>query len=168
MNKKLSFFFLILIASFIYADVGERYTETEGGYSICPPLYWYIIEIPGFKYRIIYTDPINGFSPNINFINETFYGSLSQYIESANQNLKMVYPDLELMNGETFIINSGIIGYKQIFINSISGNLLRQFSYCFKSDDKVWIITCTVNNGNGSRFEPIFDESVKTFEFIRH
>jgi hypothetical protein len=171
LQKKLTrtvlFFLFINLPYLLYSETGERFFETTGGFSICPPRNWNVIEFPGLKYKIIHTDPINGFSPNMTFVDEYYDGSLSEYMNLSNQNMKRIYPDAEYIRNESFLADSGLRGIKQVIINNVSGNLLRQSFYCFSNGKIKIIITCSVNNSNGQRYESIFDESVRTFDLIK-
>ncbi|MDR2408787.1 MAG: hypothetical protein LBE13_11850, partial [Bacteroidales bacterium] len=53
--------FFLFIPFLVFSDTGERYYEAEGKFSICPPKNWAVTSLPGLKYKIIYTEAINGF-----------------------------------------------------------------------------------------------------------
>jgi hypothetical protein len=158
---------LVFISGAIYAQTGNRHFETGGNFSICPPRGWTIKELPGFKYKIFYDQPINGFSPNIVIVDEYFEGSLDEYIRLNNRNMQTLYPDAEFISNAPFRTNSGLNGEKQIYLTANSGQLLKQIFYYFSNGSMKLVITCTVPNGTGQNYEKYFDESCKTFEFIR-
>ena len=164
--KKIIVLFLIAVnVNFGFAETGERYFDPSGEFSVCPPANWHILEFPGLKYHVYMTEPINGFSPHFLFIAEQFTGDLPQYVEANIQNMKLVYPDIQYLKNESFTTNNGARGTKLAILNPNSGNPIRQFLYIFSRGSIYYVITCSVGNNNGQQFEPIYDESVKTFRF---
>ena len=159
--------FLIAVnVGFIFAETGERYYEPNRDFSICPPVGWYIVEFPGLKYHVVISDPINGFSPHFLFIDEQFSGDLPRYVEANIQNVKIVYPDIELLKNESFTTDNGTRGTKLAMLNPNSGNPIRQFFYILpKGGGMYYTVTCSVGNSHGQQLESIFDESMKTFRF---
>jgi hypothetical protein len=162
------FFHAFFISAFMaYSQTGNRHIELNGNFSICPPIGWSIIELPGIKYKIFHGQAINGFSPNIVIVDEIYEGSLDEYLRLNNQNTEKVYPDAELVSTTSIKTNNGLNGRKQIYLNASSGRLLRQYFYYFSNNSTKYVITCTVPNNSGQNYDRIFDESIKTFEFIR-
>jgi hypothetical protein len=167
MKKLVSIGILIFLTFPVFSQIGDRQYETNGNFSICPPKGWSVAELPGLKYKIYYDRPINSFSPNIGIVDEYFEGSLDEYIRLSDQNMQIIYPDAEFINNIPFRTNSGINGRKQILLTANSGRLLKQIFYIFSNGSMKFVITCSVPNGSSQNYEKIFDESVKTFEFIK-
>src|SRR5882672_3527451 len=67
-----------------------RHVEKVGGYSFVPPKDWTIKEFPGLKYKVAVGPAANGFAPNINFADEAFKGSLSDYVGANKKTLDTV------------------------------------------------------------------------------
>jgi hypothetical protein len=166
MKKLLLTIMLVCLTLPVFAQNGDRQYETNGNFSICPPKGWSVAELPGWKYKIYYDRPINNFSPNIAIVDEYFEGSLDEYIRLSDQNMQILYPDAELINNAPFRTNGGLNGRKQILLTANSGRLLKQIFYAYSNGSMKFVITCTVPNGVSQNYEKIFDESVKTFEFI--
>lgn len=163
---KLCVLFLLAVPMIAYAQVGTRYSEPEGGFSICPPQNWIVMEFPGLKYKVIFAQPVNGFSPSINFVDEYYEGSLEEYVELSRKNMNLIYSDFEYVKQESFKTNSGVSGIKDIIVAQSSDRLLRQIFYFFQTGARKIVITCTVNTSY-QYYEKTFDESIKTFEFSR-
>ena len=163
MKKLIVLLIFVINCNFVFADTGERYHEPAGNFSICPPLNWLIMEYPGLKYRIFITEQLSGFSPNMNFVDEKYTGSMSQYIELSLANLKVVFPDILLIRNETFTANNGTRGAKLTVNNESFGYFLRLFIYIFPYGGTMYVITCSVTDNAYLQFEPLFDESAKTF-----
>jgi hypothetical protein len=166
--QKFAIFAIFLFQSLlIFADTGERYFEEEGNFSICPPRDWGVVNFPGLKYKVIYSNAINGFSPNIGIIDEEYSGSLTDYMKLSVENFKKIFPDAEILKNENFRTNNRTNGKKLVFISANSGRMLRQYQYIFENKNIKICITGTVPNSEGNKFEGIFDECAKTFEFIK-
>ncbi|MDR1219678.1 MAG: hypothetical protein LBK73_08735 [Treponema sp.] len=165
--RKLTIFsFFLFLPFLIFADTGERYFENEGDFSICPPNGWTVVNFPGLKYKIIYTNAINGFSPNITIADEEYSASLTDYMKLSVENLQIVAPGAEILKNENFRTNNRMNGKKLVFIFANSGRMLRLYQYIFENKNIKICITGTVPNSEGDRFESMFDECAKTFEFI--
>src|SRR5438094_9992620 len=76
--------------------------EKAGGFSYDPPNGWQIIQFPGLKYRISHGPRENEFAPNINIVDETFIGTLAEYVDVNLGNMKKMFIDLTLLKREDF------------------------------------------------------------------
>jgi len=169
MPKKSIMIFLFIFFTFYgiaYGQSDDRYFENGGNFSICYPRGWTVYDFPGLKYKIFYDSPINGFSANIIIVDEIFEGSLDEYLRLNNQNMEIVNPDAELVSKTSIRTNNGLNGWKQIFLNANSSRLLKQYFYFFSNSNVKYVITCTTLNNSNRNYDKIFDESIKTFEFI--
>ena len=112
-------------------------------------------------------DPANGFAPNINIVEESFSGSLDKYVEGNLETLKKTFPDYKQLSKENFTTTSGEKGVKLATENQQGGRLLRQTAFFFDGGNKKYVVTCTTLAEDGDRLAPAFDESLKTFHFVK-
>jgi hypothetical protein len=168
MKKLIAILALVFISGTIYAQTGNRNFELNGNFSICPPRGWTVREIPGLSYKIFYGKSIYDFIPNICFADEYYEGSLSEYLSLNNKNMNILFPNMmEIIKTENFQTNNSINGLKQVTINLNSGRMLKQVYYFFSNGASKIVITCSVPTGISQDYEALFDESIKTFEFIK-
>jgi hypothetical protein len=155
------------------AELGKKYTEISAGYSISPPKNWQITKHPKSKYSIFKgePDPDNMFYPNINFVIEKHNGILKDYID---HNLKMMpkfLTEFKLIERKKFTTDSGLSGeyirYKDTQHLYTLKLTLRQTAYFFRKEDKVIIITCTAWAEGGEKFDQLFSQSIKTFNWFK-
>ena len=92
MKTPLPFAALLLLPTLIFAaETGPRHTETAGGFSFCPPKDWVIKDVPGMKYKIAFGPAAGGFAANINVVDESFSGSLADYVKANFQPLTKMF-----------------------------------------------------------------------------
>ena len=152
----------------VFAQTGTRVVENHGNFSWQPPLNWTVTEFPGLKYRVAFGPIEGGLNVNINVVDETYHGTLRSYVDQSIALLSTLFQGFRLLYREEFRTNSGIVGEKVTIINYKQGFFLRQILYFLPGrNNTIFVITCTVPDSVASRFISIFDESIKTFEFIR-
>ncbi|GHT00937.1 hypothetical protein AGMMS50268_14480 [Spirochaetia bacterium] len=150
-------------------NLDERHFETNGAYSICPPKSWQLMEI-GLKYPAIMGETKNSFTPNINFVNETVSGvSATDYIDAVIPMLETVMAEVELIHRASFTTNSNIRGECIIIQARLNEIKVRQTMYAFLNDSKqvIYTITCSAPLDGGEVYDAIFEESIKTFDWIQ-
>lgn len=166
--KKLMFLFLaagMAVAAFAEGQTGDRHFENAGNFSICPPAGWNVYGLPGIKYKIFHDSPYGGFSPNIVFVDESYEGTLAEYVGLNNRNMEAMFPGTEIFDPVAFTTDSGLNGMKQVTLSAQSGTLLRQVYYYFSNGSAKMVITCSAPDSAGQKYERIFDGSARTFEF---
>ncbi len=137
--------------------------EKSGGFSYDPPAGWQIMEYPGLKYQIAH-GPINSdFTPNINVVDETFSGSLVDYVEANLQALERIFPGLEVLSSEKVQTEDNQDAVMIIAENKQQGRWLRQTFFFIGPADRKYVVTCTVPAEGGDAFDPVFSECLKTF-----
>ncbi|MCL2138924.1 MAG: hypothetical protein FWH41_05275 [Treponema sp.] len=151
-----------------YAQVGNRHFEYAGNFSICPPSNWIVQEVPGYKYKFFFGPETNGFTPNINVMDENYSGTLSEYVDLSIENFKVVFPDAISTTKEYFETASGLIGFKFITAYTFNTIKLTVAQYCFSNLDLKIIVTCAAPGSSlGNYFNNIYDQSVRTFQLIK-
>jgi hypothetical protein len=160
-------FFILLSVSMSAQNVGvgDRYNERIGGYSICPPRSWQATEVPGFKYHFFFGQVSNGFSPNINFVDQQYFSSLKEYVDLNIVQLKQILDDFLLISRTNFSTNSKLSGERLVVLDRQNSMKLKQLFYIFSKGDLKMVITCTVLADGGELYDNIFDESIKTFRW---
>ena len=121
-------------------------------------------EIPGLKYQIAVGEPVDGFAPNINVVDESFRGSLSDYVAKNLQALGKLFKDFKKLSESEFKTDSGLKGTKLITQADQQGRSLRQTFFFFEGKPgKKLVITCSALADKGSKLDPLFEASMKTF-----
>jgi len=154
----------ILTASVFSADTGDRHVEKAGGFSFCPPKSWDMKEIPGLKYRIAFGPASDGFAPNINVVDESFSGSLSDYVKGNREALERMFKGFKNLGESEFKTDFGPKGVRLITESEQQGQKLRQTFFFFdgKGGRKL-VATCSALAENGAKLDETFAASLKTF-----
>jgi len=171
MSKNASIFLTVaflFLSPLIFAETGPRVFEQSGNFSYRPPLGWNVTEYPGLKYKIVFGPSENNFAVNINFVDEIYNGNLRSYIDLSIANLKEIVEEYKLLSRDTFVTNLGISG-ERVIINDVQQRFfMRQIFYFIPApDNRYFVITCSSLDNVASKYIPIFDESMKTFELIQ-
>jgi hypothetical protein len=162
------YFLLCLTAHVAHADVGDRYSEQAGGFSLRAPKGWNFRDVPGMKYKFAFGPASNSFSPNINVIDEAYPGSLKSYVDLSKNAVEKMLPQFTLIKRDAFVTTSGIRGEKMVATSLQQNNLLRQTFYFLPgAAGKYYVVTCSALAAGGDALDPVFEESIKTFETSR-
>jgi len=166
--KKYLIGILFMNATLVFAQNGVRVYDNNGIFSFCPPLKWEVMEWPGYKYKVV-IGPIEGkFAANITFADETYNGSLQNYVNYNLSQMGIYVQNYKLLNHNTFNTNSGITGERIIYNGTQGDFFLRAICYIFPIlDNKYLCITCLVLDNVSTKYISLFDESIKTFEYIK-
>jgi len=173
MKKTHSFLFtagLVLAMAFTFScssDDGNNepkpYVNAE--FSVVPPESWQAVDYPGLKYKVFMGPRENGTNPNIMFADEIYNGSLDDYVDLYVEALKTYLSDVEIIYRGSFVTLKNLESKKVISITEQRGYLLRQSQYFFPGENGLKIVAaCTALASSG---EKIFDDSMKTFEWIK-
>jgi len=169
--KKISFL-LIFIFVFsilaVYAQVGSRHFEHSGNYSICPPRGWTPDNLPGSTYTIFTGPTVNGFTPSMNVEDEVYRGTLADHIDNSINQLRTYIPDAKISGREVFRTTSGLSGFTYFMVFNMAGIDMHIVQYVFTTaNQRSYIITYGASVDTIRNLQHIFDESARTFEFIR-
>jgi len=148
--------------------LGDLYTERNAGFTMSMPIGWQTMDA-NQKYLMIVGPTEKGFTPNIGFADDTFSGSLSDYIDAVFLVIGQFYADLTTVSRGNFSTNSGLRG-EYVTIQGRMGEIsVRQKMYLFPNviGGGIILVTGTAPAANGEKFDPIFDECVKTFRWTR-
>ena len=125
-----------------------------------------VSEFPGLKYKVVFGPTEGQFAVNINFVDEVFTGNLHDYVNSNLTQLETFFQNYRLLSRKIFITNSGIRG-ECIIINDLQSFYLKQVLYFLPaSNNKYYVITCSALDIVSEKYLSVFEECIKTFEFI--
>lgn len=143
----------------------RRHTETAGGFSFIPPEGWKIRDFPGRKFKVVVGPANEGFAPNINIVDESFDGSLEDYVKANLNALPKVLKKYRFIKQDDFVTAAGLKGVRVIVESEQNSRLLRQSFYFFSKKNTKFVITCSASAEEGDKLAPVFDGSMKTFRF---
>ena len=161
----------IVFALFALApvSVGERYYETAGGFSLCPPAGWEVRAVQGQKYKVMLL--VSGGTPAANVIAKEmdFDGSLEEF---ASGNLQMFtklsaegkVKGYKLLGRSELKTDAGARALKAVIAQEIGGRPLRQIFYAFDAGaGRKIFLTSTVPAEAGEEYDKAVEESARTF-----
>lgn len=138
--------------------------EAAGGFSYTPPKGWQTREFPESKYKIAHSAPVNGFAPNINVVDETFPGTISDYAKVNLQNLRTGLADFKLLRQTAFTTGAGLKGLKLVIQSNHQGRTIRQVFYALPGKGaKKYVVTFSAPAEVGSKYDSAVDAALKTF-----
>jgi len=137
-------------------------------FSVVPPKSWQVTNYSGLKYKIFIGQRENNFTPNINFIDEVYNGSLDDYVDLTIKSLKAYISNVEIIYQNSFVTDDNLESRKIIAITEQQGYLLRQSQYIFPGKNGLKMVaTCTALASSGEMYDIIFDNSMKTFKWTK-
>jgi hypothetical protein len=157
----------VFLSNLTFAQTGSRVYEYNGNFSYRPPLGWNVTEFSGLKYKIVFGPTEGQFAVNINFVDEIFSGNLHDYVNSNLTQLETFFQNYRLLSRKIFITNSGIRGECIIINDSQESLYLKQVFYFLPApNNKYFVITCSALDTVSRKYLSVFEECIKTFEFI--
>jgi len=173
-KQSLTLFLLLASALTVVAqDKPERYVDAKGGFSFDVPQGWHAFEVPNAKYKVVFGQRENGFTPNITVEEDSCQCTLRQYVELAQARFEARPQDfgidtVKLQNKTEFTTASGLKGWK--LTNAITGRnlsvVVRQYIFEGK-DAKQFIFTCGSLAESASKMESTCDGAIKTLSFTK-
>jgi len=147
------------------SDEVMRHFEPDGGFSYIPPEGWVVDEYPGLKYMIVLAGQIGNFNPNINFLDETYSGTMEEYVSLNLDAIVQVFEEASIISQEEFSTNEGLQGFKVVIENYQEGLQLIQIFYFFEAGDTKYIATYTRSADQIEALDILVDQCMKTFRF---
>jgi len=148
----------------------ERYSEPGAGFSYEVLDGWQLVDFPGMKYKAMIGQRENGFSPNLNFVDETTKVdmSLDEYASANETTLEKVFVNYKKISRTDFATDSRLKSIKLITESDQQKNHLRQTFYFFKrTNQRFIVVTCSTLASNGDALAPEFDKELKTFDLSK-
>jgi hypothetical protein len=157
----------LVLASALLAGCGGKpprsFHESAGGFSFDPPAGWTASEVPGLKYRVVVGPAKDGFSPNINVVDEGFGGPLAEYIDKNVSALQAAFKDPRIVRREDFRTADDQAAGRVVVEDEQQGRSLRQTFYFFGGKSRKYVATCTALADGADAWDPAFESSMKTF-----
>lgn len=174
MTTKLIQFVLVAFVIFVFAHGAAaqnciRHVEMQGGFSVCIPDSWTVREAQNERYKQLFGQATDGFTPNINFRDETTTTPLSSYVAAGIRNIlasteKLGATSIEPLGQSDFTTDSGLRGIRAVFQTMFKGYLVRTIQYYFDGGNgRKLIITSTSLDKNKEVFDRVFDRNAKSF-----
>jgi len=163
--------FIILIALFLSYGLVFAQNKTKevkevlGGFTYLIPDYWLVGKIDGMDYQMVRDRAANGFSPNVNFLQEKNNYRFEEYYKINIKQLVDYLTDYKEILSDVFATDSGLKGKRHICSNKQVGKNLVQVYYFFEKKDKTKIIiTGSALLDDKDKYLPIFDSIAKSFK----
>ena len=143
---------------------GDLYVENKAGFSMYVPIGWETRDM-NQKYLMVIGQTVDNFTPNFNFGDEKYSGSLPDYIDAVIIQLKRFYTELEVLENGDFTTVKGLQGKYITLLGRINEIQARQKLYILPNKNKsaIMLITGTAPPADGDLYDWLFDECVKTF-----
>jgi hypothetical protein len=149
--------------------LGELFVSINSDFSMYIPRGWEIVDF-SVQYQVVRGPADNNFVPNLTFGVDEYSGPITEYIDQAIEVISVFYTEFKILQRGNFVTDSGYQG-EIIIIQGNIGNMgaVRQRLYCFRSTNGTSIIgiTGTASAAHGGRYDVIFDECLKTFNWLR-
>jgi hypothetical protein len=160
--------FLCFVEKANAAGNKERYVENAGKFSISIPTTWDATKVKGLRYKILRGTFEDNFAPSINFSDEAFSGQFYEYIVYIKEELNKIFGEnIEYILQSEFVTLKGLKGEIIVITTYQQERLIQQSFFCFPSNnEKNIIITCVNLAGEYGKYNKLFDETVKTFEWL--
>ena len=140
------------------AALGTRHSETNGGFSICPPAGWTLKEYPHMKFQAIVGPTARDFAPNVNIVDESSSGTLRAYVSANVELLGRAFQSFKNLGQTEFKTASGWRGFRLTTESDQGGRRLRQIFYFFDGKDgKKLVFTCSAIAADGIVNDAMFD-----------
>lgn len=156
---------LAMLLSSMSLFAGERHTESEGGFSYEVPANWRVMEFPSLKFKVIVTDPINDFSPNMTLVDERFNGSLSEYEKASIPHMKKAIPGFSIIKQTQQKTLAGRPFRTIMYLHKAEiGEIIQTASFLELGEGHKLVMTCTSPKGYEDKIEPVCNKVVQSLQ----
>ncbi len=170
MKRKL----LILIAVIVFTGCSDRKSlpasrlqQPSGEFSFVTPDGWFRTKLAGIDFIIVSGEPDYGTEPNffVDFVASGSISDLTQKVISKYQNNQRPF---NVVLQSPFVTDSGMSGTKITSERESNKALpLASFHYLIQDAERVIVITASCAEAVKEKYEPIFDEAMKSLESDR-
>jgi hypothetical protein len=172
MNKIMRTLPAFLVVSLLFAgtvnaqEAGEHFIEEQGGFEIYGPKGWTVVDA-GLQHRTFMGPVDNHFSPNLNFSNEEYDGTIDAFIDALLDFLPQLLSNFNVIERGDFTTTGGLTGVRCTTHANMNQVAVRQRMYLFLNDNgRIMVIIATSNQSDGEKYDTLFDESVRTFKWL--
>src|SRR5437868_4630357 len=125
---------VLFLTSLVMAQAGGdekpvRYAEKASGFSFVPPRNWKVTELAGFKNKIVVGPAVDGFAPNMVFIDEAFVGQLKEYAAGNKSALQAHFKGAKVLSETELKTAEEIACARLVIEHKIESKLIRQSFY---------------------------------------
>ncbi len=144
-----------------------RYKDDAGRFSIDVPKGWRVDDFPGLKYKVLFGPSVDSFAANVNFLDETFPGSLEEYVKKNVAALTQLMPGYREIGRSELVTSSGA---RSVVIAAetrpLNQELLQRF-YFVDAGNTKFVLTASRAAGAQDPSDAELDACVRTFEITR-
>jgi|WetSurMetagenome_2_1015567.scaffolds.fasta_scaffold439411_1 hypothetical protein len=154
----------ISFTSLFAQNTAREVKETLGDFSYMAPADWTLGKIEGMEYQMIRLKKL-GFSPNVNFYQETNPYTFEKYYQLNVADMKANTPNFTIIESSEFITDNKLKGKKLICSNTQGGqNLVQVYYFLDRKNKQKTIITGTAPLTDKDKYLPVFDAIAKSFK----
>jgi len=161
--KKLTFIAIVFAVLSLPVQAGERHTEESAGFSYEVPNNWRVMEFPGLKFKIIITDPIGEFSPNMTLVDEKYEGSLAAYEKASIPHMEKAIPGFSILKRMQAKTDEGkdfrSVTYRH---EADNGTIIQTANFLELRSGHKLVMTCTSPKGHEDKIEPQCNKVVRS------
>jgi len=141
----------------------SRLIQPAGQFSYITPDGWYRSKVVGIPFIIASTDTDFGAAPNIYVDSVNQSSNLSEVLEDYLKQKKENLSEYQVAGRDRFKTDSGLAGTKvRADRKNKDGLPLALFHYVIENSGQVIAITCTCSEPVKEKYEPVFDNAMKS------
>jgi len=143
----------------------SRLSQPVGDFSFVTPDGWFRNKLAGIDFIVVSTEPDYGMNPNI-FVDFVIPSpELDDAVAKATNSYETNHRDYEVIEKVDFKTESGLQGVKITARRLDKKKLpLGTYQYVIKGSDRAIVITCTCAEAVKEKYEPLFDQAMRTLE----
>jgi hypothetical protein len=164
----LPIFLLIFFGASAAQEKQERYSEVAGGFSFIVPPGWKISESPSGKYKVVYGQRADDFTPNITSTDYVFVGEVRDFALMSRRTFEDSYREIGIdsarfLSQADFTTDVGQLGVKLSYEVRSHGKEFAFRQYIFEGGNKTKLIfTCVSLASSASAVGQMCDASMKS------
>jgi hypothetical protein len=143
----------------------DEMASGSGKFAFDSPPGWTKQPFGGLKHDVVMGPAANGFTPNINIVEERFRGSIDAYVQGSIDSMNRMLQNAQILAQSEFTTTDGLEGRRMTIENDQFGHRLRQTFYFFEQGSQKFVVTCSALAEGGEELDPVFETSMKTFHF---
>ena len=163
--------FPILITAIILAGCGDskshpasRLQQPSGEFSFVTPDGWSRTKLNGVDFIVVSGEPDFGTEPNL-FVDLVASGSITDSTQKVIAKYRNNQRSYKILLQKDFVTDSGMSGTKITSERKSNKALpLASFHYLIQDSERVIAITASCADAVKEKYEPIFDEAMKSLE----
>tara|TARA_R110002072_G_scaffold101524_6_gene223544 strand:+ start:8176 stop:8736 length:561 start_codon:yes stop_codon:yes gene_type:complete len=142
----------------------NRHVSENGSCSFVVPDGWRLEKVPGIDVEFLLYEAQDGFTPNINFVEEPYPGSLRSYVEANLTGMTEGIPKFAIVEQKPFTLNSGAEAQKVVSRSVQQGAALEQHSFLVDAGKRKFVITCSRLQSDARDLTGTFDGLARSFQ----